>query len=309
MGTADAVPGVSGGTVALIVGIYDRLVAAISAISLSTLRTVVGAVRQPRALFAEGPIRDAIKRMDLPFLITLVAGIFTAVLILTRIVTVVDATNPVPMFALFFGLIGASGIALTRELRPISRAEAVAFVGGIVVAFLASGFAGTTIGRSLPLLFVVGMIAVSAMVLPGLSGSLLLLIFGQYTYLSRTLSEFIDALVAMDNAAVLVDRGTVVVTFIAGGVVGVLTVSRIVNWALTRNRPVTIALLVGLVLGALRAPLREINAAADGWTTLSAAGVSIDVWTAEVALVVAAWTVAGVLFITVIDRYLYRIRV
>lgn len=312
MGTADAVPGVSGGTVALIVGIYDRLIGAISEFSVENLAVLLGAARTPKAALDDEEVRRTIDRMEIPFLLALVCGIFTAVIVLTRIVTIADEHNPVAMFALFLGLIGASGALLFRDIQPLDRSEGGAALAGVVLALLVSGITGSEVGHSLPIVFFAGTMAVSAMVMPGLSGSLLLVLFGQYTYLSGVLSDLTSALVDLLRGGgfeTIVDRGMVVLTFIAGGIVGVLTIARIVDRALEWNRSVTIAFLIGLVLGALRAPIREINDSVVDWAVVSPGGISLQLWSPRITAVVCAWAVIGAGLILLIDRYLYRIHV
>jgi len=297
MGMADAVPGVSGGTVALVLGIYDRLVSAISELSVENALVVLRGLRHPRSIRRNEEVRAAIDRIELPFLLALGTGMVTGVVVLSRVVTWANEANPAALFAFFVGLIGASSIVLVREVRPFDRTEAIALIGGIVVAALASQETTIGSGHPLPLLFFAGVIAFSAMVMPGLSGSLLLVVLGQYTYLSETLTEFTNQLAGLatgDETTVPVAEGTVIVVFIAGGAVGIMTVARLVNAALERNRSVTLAFLVGLVLGALRAPSARVDE-------------HVGSWTPEATAVVAASLLAGAAFVLLIDRYLYRI--
>lgn len=297
MGMADAVPGVSGGTVALVLGIYDRLVGAISEFSLENAIVLLGGLRTPRSIHTDEEVRAVIDRLDVPFLAALGAGAVSAVLVLTRIVTWANEANPVGMFALFVGLIGASGLVLIREVRPFDRIEAVAFLSGIVVGALAADAVTVGSGHSLPVVFLAGMIALSAMVMPGISGSLLLVVLGQYTYLSDTLTVFTNRLAAVvtgeTNSAPL-SEGITILTFVTGGIIGIATVSRLVNAALERNRSVTVALLVGLVIGALRAPLLRVD---EG----------VELWTAARIGLVAGYVLLGAVVVVLIDRYLYRI--
>jgi putative membrane protein len=299
MGMADAVPGVSGGTVALVLGIYDRLVGAISEFSVANAVVVLGALRTPRTLREDDALRAVLDRLDVPFLAALGGGAFTAVLVLTRVVTWAKDANPAAMFALFVGLIGASGLILVREVRPFDRTEGAAFVTGIACGAAASEGVAIGSGHSLPVIFLAGMIALSAMVMPGISGSLLLVVLGQYTYLSETLTVFTDdlaALVTGETSTIPIAAGTTVVVFVAGGVIGIATIARLVNAALERNRSVTIALLVGLVIGALRAPMVRVDQ-------------GVDAWTVETSAVVAGFVLVGIAVVVCIDRYLYRIEV
>ncbi|WP_135304078.1 DUF368 domain-containing protein [Haloarcula amylovorans] len=293
MGSADAVPGVSGGTIALIAGIYGRLIAMITAITperivdfLTALLPVDGGVSVRRALAIW-------EEIDGWFGLALAVGVFTAVILVTRIVHIASENFPTLLFGFFFGLIAISAVILLRELSIGTAFQAAAGVVGVVLAFLLAGPVEFLEGGGLPLIFVAGAIGVSAMILPGISGSLLLVILGQYTRMSDTLSAFIDSLLALVTGGPLtpvIENGTVVVTFIVGGLVGLFTISRVVRRALDRNRRATMAFLVGLVVGALRAPVQEVAITGPGFTT-------------DVALAFAGAAVVGAVFLLILDWY------
>jgi len=270
MGAADAVPGVSGGTIALITGIYERLIGAVTAVRPARLRRILGGLRpesRPDAI-------AALRELDVVFLLALGAGIATAVVSVLRAISVLLETNPVETYGFFFGLIGASAVVLFGEVSLATRGRQVAAAAGFLVAFLLSGYAAGALGSSLPVVFLAGAVAVSAMILPGVSGSLLLILLGQYERMSAALSRFTDTLVGLlDGGGVdaVVDAGVPVVTFMAGGVVGLLTIAHSVRWALDRYREATLAFLVSLIVGALRAPVEqtslELAATGTGWST------------------------------------------
>jgi len=269
MGAADAVPGVSGGTIALITGIYERLIGAVTAVRPARLRRILGGLRpesRPDAI-------AALRELDVVFLLALGAGIATAVVSVLRAISVLLETNPVETYGFFFGLIGASAVVLFGEVSLATRGRQVAAAAGFLVAFLLSGYAAGALGSSLPVVFLAGAVAVSAMILPGVSGSLLLILLGQYERMSATLSRFTDTLVGLlDGGGIdaVVDAGVPVVTFMAGGVVGLLTIAHSVRWALDRYREATLAFLVSLIVGALRAPVEqtslELAATGTGWS-------------------------------------------
>ena len=292
MGAADAVPGVSGGTIALITGIYERLIAAVTAIQPGRLGDLLGGVqaeRRPEAI-------TALREMDVGFLLALGAGIATAVITVLRIINVLLETNPVETYGFFFGLIGASAVVLYSEVSLATRGRQVAAVAGFLFAFVLSGYAAGALGSSLPVVFVAGSIAVSAMILPGVSGSLLLLMLGQYDYMSGALSQFTDALFGLLNGAGLepvFETSTPVLTFMTGAVVGLFTVAHSVRWALANYREATLAFLVSLIVGALRAPVEQstIELAADGAS-----------WTAETIGLFVVFAVVGAAAVVVIDR-------
>ena len=296
MGTADGVPGVSGGTIALIAGIYERLVMAINAV---TPRRFVAGVRALTPLDGGVSLDRAaavLDEVDGWFLITLLVGILSAVVAVGQVVEWADEHYPVLMFGVFFGLIGASALVLLREVAIRTAPEAVAAVAGVVVAFVAAGYSESLLGAStLPVIFVAGSVAVSAMILPGLSGSLLLVILGQFTYMYDQLGAFLDGLVAAATGGSLdglAGPAATVVTFVGGGLVGLFTIARVVRAALDYNREVTYAFLVALVLGALRAPV----------VTLSGPDYAVS-WTTPTIQAFAGAAAVGAVVVFVLDWY------
>jgi putative membrane protein len=267
MGSADAVPGVSGGTIALIAGVYARLIDAVTALTpRNGLRLLAAFVPPDR-----NAIREVFEDIDASFLLPLGVGILTAVILVTRAVHFADENHPVALFGFFFGLIAASVVVLARQVSISEQRHVVAAVAGFLIAVLLSGEITLLEAHTLPLTFVAGAVAISAMILPGISGSLMLVILGQYVFMSDTLSTFVDRLGALASGggvASLLEPGTTVVVFVLGGVAGLLTVSRLVDRALERDRATTLVFLVALVVGALRAPIAEIGGReALGWTT------------------------------------------
>ncbi|SDF91315.1 DUF368 domain-containing protein [Halorientalis regularis] len=292
MGSADAVPGVSGGTIALIVGIYERLITAITAV---TPRAVLGFLKALTPLDGGISVRRAeaiFDDVDGWFLLILLTGILTAVIIVTRIVTVLNESAPVVLYGFFFGLIAASAVVLLRAISIRTVSAGVAAVAGFLLAFLMSGQAEELFGGGLPLVFVAGTVAVSAMILPGLSGSLILVILGQHARLSETLSEFVDGLAGLvtgGSVEAVTGPGTIVVTFVAGGLVGLFTISRAVRYALNRSREVTLAFLVALVVGALRAPVATVRGEVG--------------FTVDVAITFLGVSVVGAVVVLALDYY------
>ncbi|WP_424014947.1 DUF368 domain-containing protein [Halorubrum xinjiangense] len=256
MGSADAVPGVSGGTIALIVGVYERLVAAITAATPARLRRILAGVRSADRADA----RTAFGELDAGFLLALGAGIGTAVVAVLSGVDYLLTTRPVATYGFFFGLIAASAAVLFADVDLATPARKAAAIGGFAVAFLASGYASAAVATSLPVVAVAGAVAVSAMILPGISGSLLLIVLGQYNYMAGTVGRFVDGVVALAlgrGADGVIETAPVVAAFCAGGVVGLVTIAHAVRYALDRARAATMAFLVSLVVGALRAPVAE----------------------------------------------------
>ncbi len=292
MGSADAVPGVSGGTVALIAGVYGRLIAMITAVTPARLWSLLRALVPYDGRVSSADASAVWDELDGWFGVALVFGVLTAVVAVTRAVHVASRNSPTLLFGFFFGLIAASAVILVREIEVATPFQAGAALVGFVLAFLLSGSGTFLRTGGLLVVFASGAVAVSAMILPGVSGSLLLIILGQYTYLSTTLTRFVDGLVAPLTGGPtdqVVDTGTVVLVFALGGLLGLFTVSRLVRRALERNRRATMAFLVALVVGALRAPVERVR---------------VDVgFSAEVAVSFTTAAVVGGVALLILDRY------
>lgn len=290
MGAADAVPGVSGGTIALITGIYERLIGAVTAVD-------VGRVRMVLEFPIPGHRRDALdafRRFDGPFLVVLLAGILTAVVTVTRVIEVALESQPVVTFGFFFGLIAASALVLYDQVSLDTPGRVGAALTGFVLAFVTSGSASAVLGVGDAVVTVfAGAVAVSAMILPGVSGSLLLILLGQYEYMIGTLREFVDAAVGVldgGEVSTVVAPGTTVVLFVVGAFVGLFTVAHVVRWALERYREATLAFLVSLIAGALRSPVVNVNEEVTG------------PWPTNVVVVFAAAAVVGAVLVLGLDR-------
>ncbi len=226
MGCADIVPGVSGGTVAFIAGIYTSLLEAIKSFNLDALRLALGL-----------KIRELLAHIPLAFLLTLGIGIVSAILLLSNALGTALELYPTYVFAFFGGLIAASIVAIAVKIRW-SAPTLIAFVIAAVFAFFLVGLNPLQdANHSAPVLFFSGMIAICAMILPGISGSFILLILGQYRFILEAVRTF-DVIS--------------VVSVAAGCVVGILGFSRVLSWLLDRYEALTIAALVGFMLGSLR---------------------------------------------------------
>ncbi|MFW6436740.1 MAG: DUF368 domain-containing protein [Halococcoides sp.] len=260
MGSADAVPGVSGGTIALIAGVYERLIGAITAITPRRVLTGVRSLIPVGEGFSIDRARRLLMAVDAGFLIALGTGMATAVVLVTRAIHYANEHAPVVLYGVFFGFIAASAIVLLRDLSPETGREFATGVAGVLVAAIVSGQSATLSSEGLLVVFVAGAIAVSAMILPGVSGSLLLVILGQYERMVSALKAVIDGLlsVVIDGGQVPIESLTVAVVFLVGGLTGLVTISRAIRWALLRARRVTLLFLIGLVVGALRAPIVQL---------------------------------------------------
>jgi putative membrane protein len=266
MGAADAVPGVSGGTIAFITGIYERLIRAVTSLDPSVILLVPSLRRQRgrQEFVAE------LQRMDVPFLMAVGTGMVTAVAILARLVQFALSALPGPTFAFFFGLIGASAVALFERGWVYQSGPAVAALVGFSAAFLVAGETATgTFPHSFPVIFGAGVLAISGMVLPGISGAFILLLLGQYDYMTTTLNEFIDEFIAVlqgSSPDAFLDAALTVVVFVSGALIGLFTIAFAVRAALERYRMATLAFLVSLMLGALRYPGIQVAETTSAWT-------------------------------------------
>ncbi|RCU48010.1 DUF368 domain-containing protein [Haloplanus salinus] len=296
MGAADAVPGVSGGTIALITGIYERLVGAITAVTPRRVVEVLAAPLPGR----RDDARTAFFAVDGPFLLVLGAGILSAVLIATRALHAALEADPVVTFGFFFGLIAASAVVLRGQASLDTPGRIGAAVVGFLLAFLSAGRAAAALPSSPLVTVAVGAVAISAMVLPGISGSLILVILGQYEFLVTRLTTFVDGLLGLlagGSVDAVVDPATTVVAFLAGAVVGLVTVAHAVRWALVRYRYATLSFLVSLVVGGLRAPVVK-------------AGENLPAgWTTDALLAFGLAAVVGAALVGVLERYTDNIEI
>ncbi|NUC70858.1 DUF368 domain-containing protein [Haloterrigena sp. SYSU A558-1] len=273
MGAADVVPGVSGGTIALIVGIYDRLIRAITAVDPRAFRPAL----RPHDPEARARLRTELERMEIPFLLSLGLGVGTAIVLLSSLMHEAATTYPVATYGFFFGLIAASAVVLYGEIDRWTAGRVAISVGAIALAFVVSGTTAGNVPHGLPIILVAGAVAICAMILPGVSGAFFLLILGQYEYMTGTLSGFIDALLdLLDGGALapVLETGTVVVVFGVGAVVGLFTMAHAVGYALEHYRAATLAALVSLMVGALRLPAERVLSNL-GETSLGTPGIAV----------------------------------
>lgn len=263
MGAAGTVPGVSGGTIALIAGIYDRFILSLTKLDTEILKRATRIYRQSgREQFFE-----AAADRDLTFLVVLLLGIVSAIFTLARVFNAALETYPGPTFAFFGGLIAASAVVL-YDRRWLARPEHfVAAFAGFVIAFLVTGATATDVfPETIWMVFIAAAIAISGMVLPGLSGSFILLILGQYAYITGVVTSFGDNLMALPSEQAttgLISDSAVLGTYAMGAVVGFLTTAHVVRAALKRYPGATFAFLVSLMVGALRLPVVEVANTTD----------------------------------------------
>lgn len=227
MGAADVVPGVSGGTMAFILGIYQELIDSIRAVGDPELWRSLLAFR----------LRDATERLNWRFLIAVGAGIFTAFLSLAKLLTWLLRNHPVPLWSFFFGLIVASVVVVSGRVSRWTPQALFVLVGGAVGAYVLVGLVPAETPNTPAFLFFSGALAISAMILPGISGSFILVLLGKY----QTLLEAVNA------------RDVLTLGYtMAGMAIGIVTFAQVLGWLFHRYHDVTVALLTGLMVGSLR---------------------------------------------------------
>ena len=295
MGAADVVPGVSGGTVAFITGIYDQLLEAVKSVNLEFAKKLL------RLQF-----KSAFLQIPWKFLLPLVGGIAIAILSLAKVLEFLLEEHKVHLMAFFFGLILASIVALAARMKWAGK-EMLALVIGSVFAFWMVGLVPANPGHSAPILFGSGVLAISAMILPGLSGSFILLILGQYKHCVATLNQIIDALRAGDISTVLSHFFATVLPIGMGMVIGLMMFVRLLSWLLKSYRSVTVAVLIGCMIGSLRRiwPYREgLQFQEDRHGNLIAIEERLilpDTFDSSVLLAIGL-LIAGFLFICLVDH-------
>lgn len=230
MGCADIIPGVSGGTIAFITGIYEDLLAAIKSFDLAAVRRLL-----------RGDLRAALSGLHLRFLVPLLGGIGCALLAMARVVHHLLEHHPVLIWSVFFGLIAASIWVVGRRVGRWGGPTAAGAVLGAVVGWLVVGLIPVQTPDALWFIFFSGAVAICAMLLPGVSGAFLLLVLGKYATITATLKN------PFDSGNLLL-----IMVFGAGCVAGVLGFSRLLHWLMTRHHDLAVAGLTGLMAGAMR---------------------------------------------------------
>jgi putative membrane protein len=235
VGAAESVPGISGGTIALVVGLYDHLIDAASQLVHASREFVTGIVRGRGV----GPGVRALKEVNWPLLVPVLAGMAVVLLLSLKLIAPLLESNPVPTRAVFFGMIAVSiAIPLRMMPRRFGVLDGVLFLAAAAVAFVLTGLPEAQVGQpQLWYVFIGAAIAINALVLPGVSGSFLLLVMGLYVPVQH----------AIDDR----DLGFIAV-FALGALVGLGSFVKLLRWLLHNRRQGTMAVLAGLMLGSLR---------------------------------------------------------
>lgn len=225
MGAADVVPGVSGGTIAFIVGIYEELINSIKSINGHSLK-----------LLLSGKLVAFWKAVNANFLLSIVAGIGISVFSLAKIITYLLVTHPILVWSFFFGLVLASTWFVSKDIKQWNWKTILSFVAGSLMAFYITVATPAETPSNLLFIFLCGAIAICAMILPGISGSFILVLLGKYFYI-------MEAVKTLNISVILV--------FMGGAAIGITSFSRVLSFALSKFHDITIAVLAGFMLGSL----------------------------------------------------------
>ena len=225
MGVADVVPGVSGGTIAFISGIYEELISSINHINLDTLQ-----------VWRKEGFRAFWTKLNGNFLLALFLGIFISLLSFAKLVTWLLENEAVLLWSFFFGLVTASIFFVGREIKKWNLATIVMLLLGAGSAYFITTLPPNENIDSLPFLFLSGALAVCAMILPGISGAFILVLLGSYRTILEAIHEYDFKIVA---------------TVAAGAIVGLLSFAKLLKWMFDYHKNITLAVLTGFILGSL----------------------------------------------------------
>ncbi len=239
MGAADVVPGVSGGTIAFITGIYQELLDSIGSVDLEAFKK----------LFS-GKFKEFWIHINGSFLLPLFFGIAVSIASLAKAITFLLTTYPVLVWAFFFGLIIASVLFIAKQIKKWNALNIGALVAGAIIAYTITVLAPAEIPNGLIYIFLAGCIAICAMILPGISGSFILLLMGAYATIIGAISGTLDALKVADMS-LLMQYGKRLAVFGVGCLVGLLSFSRLLSWMFEKAHDLTIAVLTGFMIGSL----------------------------------------------------------
>lgn len=225
MGSADVVPGVSGGTIAFITGIYEELLESIKSFDTAAVK-----------LLTKGSFKEFWKHINGKFLVTLLSGIALSIVALAGLIHFLLEFHPIELWSFFFGLIIISSLTVLKKIKAWRLTVILGGLAGILLGYLITDLSPASTPENSIFIFLSGALAICAMILPGISGSFILLILGKY--------ELIISAIKDVNLLVLT-------VFALGAITGLLSFTRFVSWLLNKYHDVTVALLAGFMLGSL----------------------------------------------------------
>lgn len=239
MGAADVVPGVSGGTIAFISGIYQELIETIDNLGVGVLKS-----------FKKNGFRETFKVYNLGFLTSLFLGIFTSIISLAKIISFSLENYPILVWSFFFGLVLASIIYVGKQIEKWNAILILFMLVAIILAYYITIASPSKAPDELYYYFISGAIAIIAMILPGISGSFILVLLGSYGMVLSALTDFVEALLSRDW--ILIKTNFIkVFTFSIGCLLGLKLFSRFLKWMFTHKKNITLAILTGFMIGSL----------------------------------------------------------
>ena len=225
MGGADVVPGVSGGTIAFISGIYEELLTSIKAVNLANLR-----------LLLKGQFKEFWQAINGNFLFILFSGILISIKSLAALLLHLKETYPIQLWSFFWGLIMISSVVVLRQITKWRWTVIVSGIVGVVLAVMVTSITPAQTSDSYFMIILSGMLGISAMILPGISGAFILLILGKYEFILTALSELNFLVIGL---------------FLLGCIIGLVSFVRVVSWLLSKYHNMAVALLAGFMMGSL----------------------------------------------------------
>lgn len=286
MGAADVVPGVSGGTIAFISGIYEELITSINNINLEAI-----------SVLTKQGVKAAWSHVNGTFFVFLLAGIGISILSLSKLVLYLLAEHPILIWSFFFGLVVASSWLVSRSVNKWNLGTVSSLIIGIVIAFFISSAQTVAAGASGWYIFLSGAIAICAMILPGISGSFILVLMGSYHIVLNALHDKDLAMIGL---------------FASGCMIGILSFARLLKYLFSKFKEITVSLLTGFMIGSLykvwpwkvnvgSAPVVVHSDGREDWMTANVLPVNFDgeplVWQAIVCLL------TGFFLIVILERF------
>jgi len=248
MGAADIVPGVSGGTIALIAGFYEELIETIDGLNFKIFKK-----------WRENGFLVTWRAYNLSFLLALGLGVATSILLLAKVIGSLIDSYPILVWSFFFGLVLASILYLIKQLEKWNAAAIVSIFVASIFAFGISSLNPLTEIDSVWFLFVAGFIAIIAMILPGISGAFILILLGAYQPVIHLINQLNQSISEGDSTLLLQSIGKISV-FLLGAAIGLKIFSRTLTWMFSHHKNITLAILTGFMIGALNKiwPWKEV---------------------------------------------------
>ena len=241
MGVANWIPGVSGGTIAFVTGIYQELISSIKAVDLSLFKMLL-----------QGNVRSVWRKVNGSFLVAVFSGVLLSLFSLANLMKYLLATHPIPMWSFFSGLVAASAIYVLTSLKGIKFGSWLVLVLGFVIAVVVCKISPTETPNGFWFIFLSGAVSVCAMILPGLSGSFVMILLGKYFFMMEAVTHL---------------YWDIILVFAVGAAIGLVSFSHVLSWLLKKYYNPTVCLLVGFMFGSIEKirPWREATFEPTQW--------------------------------------------